>query len=209
ARHTFEEAPNGRERIIVDELPYAVNKANLVAKIAELVSERKLEGIIDLRDESDRRGMRMVIELKREAQRHSVLNNLYKHTALQQTFGAIMLAIVDQRPVVLGLKQILQHFIDHRREVIVRRTRFDLAREQERAHILEGLKICLDHLDEVIATIRASKDPETASGQLQEKFGLSERQARAILDLRLQRLTQLERAKIDEEYEEVIRLIAY
>jgi DNA gyrase subunit A len=209
ARHTFEEAANGRERIIVDELPYAVNKANLVAKIAELVSERKLEGIADLRDESDRRGMRIVIELKRESQRHAVLNNLYKHTALQQTFGVIMLAIVDQRPVVLGLKQMLQHFIDHRREVILRRTRFDLARAQERAHILEGLKICLDHLDEVIATIRGAADTPTASQQLQQKFGLSERQAQAILDLRLSRLTQLERSKIDEEYEEVIKLIAY
>ena len=209
ARHTFEEAANGRERIIVDELPYAVNKANLVAKIAELVSERKLEGIADLRDESDRRGMRIVIELKREAQRHAVLNNLYKHTALQQTFGVIMLAIVDRRPVVLGLKQMLQAFIDHRRDVIVRRTRYDLAKAQERAHILEGLKICLDHLDEVIATIRAAADTPTASDQLQSKFGLSERQAQAILDLRLSRLTQLERSKIDEEYEEVIKLIAY
>src|ERR671931_30803 len=200
ARHTFEEAPNGRERIIVDELPYAVNKANLVAKMAELANEKKLEGIADLRDESDRRGMRIVIELKREAQRHAVLNNLYKHTALQQTFGVIMLAIVDRRPVVLGLKQMLQAFIDHRR---------DVAKAQERAHILEGLKICLDHLDEVIATIRAAADTPTASEQLQSKFGLTERQAQAILDLRLSRLTQLERSKIDEEYEEVIKLIAY
>src|SRR5439155_20931636 len=209
ARHTFEEAPNGRERIIVDELPYAVNKANLVAKIAELVSERKLEGIIDLRDESDRRGMRIVIELKREAQRHAVLNNLYKHTSLQQTFGAIMLAIVDQRPVVLGLKQALQIFIDHRRNVILRRTRFDLARARARAHILEGLKICLDHLDEVIATVRAAADTDTASEQLQAKFGLSELQAKAILALTLSRLTRLEREKIDQEYEQVIRTIAY
>jgi DNA gyrase subunit A len=209
ARHTFEEAANGRERIIVDELPYAVNKANLVAKIAELVSERKLEGIADLRDESDRRGMRIVIELKREAQRHAVLNNLYKHTALQTTFGVIMLAIVDRRPVVLGLKQMLQAFIDHRRDVIIRRTRYDLAKAQERAHILEGLKIALDHLDEVIATIRAAADTPTASAQLQSKFGLTDRQAQAILDLRLSRLTQLERSKIDEEYEEVIKLIAY
>src|SRR5207302_6112961 len=191
------------------ELPYAVNKAALVAKNAELVSERKLEGIADLRDESDRNGMRVVIELKREAQVFTVLNNLYKHTTLQTTFGVIMLAIVDGRPVVLGLKQMLQVFIDHRRNVILRRTRVDLERAQERAHILEGLKIALDHLDEVIATIRASRDPETASAELQEKFGLSERQAKAILDLRLQRLTQLERSKIDEEYEEVIKLISY
>ncbi|MDP9247656.1 MAG: DNA gyrase subunit A [Candidatus Dormibacteraeota bacterium] len=209
ARHTFEEAANGRERIIVDELPYAVNKANLVAKIAELVGDRKLEGIADLRDESDRSGMRMVIELKREARPYTVLNNLYKHTALQQTFGVIMLAIVDNRPHVLGLKQMLQHFIDHRRNVIIRRTRFELKRAQERAHILEGLKICLDHLDEVIQTIRGARDTEDARNQLQEKFGLSERQAQAVLDLTLRRLTQLERAKIDDEYEEVIRTIAY
>jgi DNA gyrase subunit A len=209
ARHTFEEATNGRERIIIDELPYAVNKANLVAKIAELVADRKLEGIADLRDESDRQGMRIVVELKREAQPYTVLNNLYKHTQLQQTFGAIMLAIVDQRPVVLSLKQMLQLFIDHRREVILRRTRFLLARAQERAHILEGLKICLDHLDEVIQTIRNAADTETARDQLQQRFGLSERQAQAVLDLTLRRLTQLERRKIDEEYEETIRLIAY
>jgi DNA gyrase subunit A len=209
ARHTFEEAVNGRERIIVDELPYGVNKANLVAKIAELSNERKLDGVADLRDESDRQGMRIVIELKREARPYTVLNNLYKHTALQQTFGAIMLAIVDGRPQVLGLKQILQHFIDHRREVIIRRTRFDLAKAQERAHILEGLKICLDHLDEVIQTIRGARDTEDARNQLQSKFGLTERQAQAVLDLTLRRLTQLERAKIDEEYEEVIKTIAY
>jgi DNA gyrase subunit A len=209
ARHTFEQAPNGRERIIIDELPYAVNKATLVAKIAELVSERKLEGIADLRDESDRDGMRIVIELKREAQVYTVLNNLYKHTTLQQTFGVIMLAIVDGRPVVLSLKQALQLFIEHRRDVIVRRTRFDLEKAQERAHILEGLKICLDHLDEVIKTIRAAADTEIAANELQTRFGLSERQARAVLALTLGRLTRLERSKIDEEYEEVIKTIAY
>jgi DNA gyrase subunit A len=209
ARHTFEQAPNGRERIIIDELPYAVNKATLVAKIAELVSDRKLEGIADLRDESDRDGMRIVIELKRDARTFTVLNNLYKHTTLQTTFGVIMLAIVGGRPVVLSLKQALQLFIDHRRDVILRRTRFDLARAQERAHILEGLKICLDHLDEVIQTIRAAADPETASSELQSKFGLSDRQAKAVLALTLGRLTKLERGKIDAEYEEVIKTIAY
>jgi DNA gyrase subunit A len=208
-RHTLEEAPNGRERIVIDELPYAVNKANLVAKIAELVGERKVEGIADLRDESDRHGMRIVIELRREAQPYTVLNNLYKHTQLQSTFGAIMLAIVDQRPVVLSLKQALQIFIQHRRDVIVRRTRFDLERARERAHILEGLKIALDHLDEVIATIRAAEDTETANRQLQERFGLSDRQSRAILALTLARLTRLERAKIDQEYEQVLKTIAY
>src|SRR5437588_5924995 len=209
ARHRFEEAANGRERIIIYELPYAVNKANLVAKIAELVSDRKLEGIADLRDESDRNGMRILIELKREAQVFTVLNNLYKHTTLQTTFGVIMLAIVDGRPVVLSLKQALQLFIDHRRDVILRRTRFDLERAQERAHILEGLKICLDHLDEVIKTIRAAADTEVAATQLQTKFGLSERQARAVLALTLGRLTRLERGKVDQEYEEVIKTIAY
>jgi len=209
ARHTFEQAPNGRERIIIDELPYAVNKAALVAKIAELVSERRLEGIADLRDESDRQGMRIVIELKREAQVFTVLNNLYKHTTLQQTFGVIMLAIVDGRPVVLSLKQALRLFIDHRRDVILRRTRFDLERAQERAHILEGLKICLDHLDEVIKTIRAAADTDAAATDLQTKFGLSDRQAKAVLALTLGRLTKLERGKIDAEYEEVIKTIAY
>ncbi len=209
ARHTFEEAPNGRERIIIDELPYAVNKANLVAKIAELVADRKLEGIADLRDESDRHGMRIVIELRREARPFTVLNNLYKHTALQQTFGVTSLAIVDWKPQILSVKELLLHFIDHRREVILRRTRFDLARAQDRAHVLEGLKIALDHLDEVIATIRAASDPDDADTQLQSKFGLSERQSRAILALTLSRLTRLERGKIDEEYEQVIKLIAY
>src|SRR4030088_2880077 len=209
ARHTFEQAPNGRERIIIDELPYAVNKATLVAKIAELVSDRKLEGIADLRDESDRDGMRIVIELKRDARVFTVLNNLYKHTTLQTTFGVIMLAIVDGRPVVLSLKQALQLFIDHRRNVILRRTRFDLERAQERAHILECLKICLDHLDEVIKTIRGASDQDKASTDLQTNFGLSERQAKAVLALTLGRLTRLERGKIDEEYEQVIKTIAY
>src|SRR5881296_4079809 len=209
ARHSLEQAANGRERIIVYELPYAVNKAALVAKIAELVSERRLEGIADLRDESDRNGMRIVIELKREAQVFTVLNNLYKHTTMQTTFGVIMLAIVDGRPVVLSLKQALQLFIEHRRNVILRRTRFDLERAQERAHILEGLKICLDHLDEVIKTIRAAADQDVAATQLETKFGLSERQAKAVLALTLGRLTRLERGKIDEEYEQVIKTIAY
>jgi DNA gyrase subunit A len=209
ARHTFEQAPNGRERIIIDELPYAVNKAALVAKIAELVTERRLEGIANLNDESDRQGMRIVIELKREAQTFTVLNNLYKHTQLQQSFGVIMLAIVEGRPVVLSLKQALQLFIDHRRDVILRRTRFDLEKAQERAHILEGLKICLDHLDEVIKVIRGAADTEKASSELQSRFGLSERQAKAVLALTLGRLTRLERHKIDEEYEEVIKTIAY
>src|SRR5258706_3698914 len=209
ARHTFEQAPNGRERIIIDELPYAVNKASLVAKIAELVSDRKLEGIADLRDESDRQGMRIVIELKRKAQVYTVLNNLYKHTALQQSFGVIMLAIVKGRPVVLSLKQALQLFIDHRRDVVLRRTKFDLEKAQVMAHILEGLKISLYHLDYVVNTNRCAATTETAANQLQTKFGLSERQARAVLALTLGRLTRLERGKIDAEYEEVIKTIAF
>ncbi|MHB8573445.1 MAG: DNA gyrase subunit A [Candidatus Dormibacteria bacterium] len=209
ARTTYEEANNGRARIIVEELPYQVNKANLIGRIAELVSDRKIEGIADLNDESDRSGMRIVIELKREARVASVLNNLFKHTQLQATFGVIMLALVDGRPQILTLKRMLQSYIDHRQIVITRRTQHDLDQARERAHILEGLKICLDHLDEVIATIRASADPETAGNQLQAKFGLSERQAKAILEMRLQRLTQLERGKIEAEYEEVIKLIAY
>jgi DNA gyrase subunit A len=209
ARHSLEEAANGRERIIVYELPYAVNKASLAARIYDLVQERRIDGIADLRDESDRNGMRLVIELKREAQVYTVLNNLYKHTPLQQSFGVIMLAIVDGRPVVLSLKQALQLFVEHRRDVVLRRTRFDLEKAQDRAHILEGLKICLDHLDEVIKTIRGAADTETANTQLQTKFGLSDRQSRAVLALTLGRLTRLERHKIDEEYEEVIKTIAY
>src|SRR5256714_3949205 len=208
ARHTFEQAQNGRERIIIDELPYVVHKATLLPKIAELVNDRKHEGIANLCDESDRQGMRIVIELKREAQVYTVLNNLYKHTQLQQSFGVIMLAIVEGRPVVLSLKQALQLFVEHRRDVILRRTKFDLEKAQERGHILEGLKICLDHLDEVIKTIRAASDTETAANQLQTKFGLSERQSRAVLALTLGRLTRLERHKVDEEYEEVIKTIA-
>ena len=208
ARHAFEEAPNGRERIIVTEIPYMVNKANLVARIAELVSERKLDGIADLNDESDRQGMRIVIELKRDARPLTVLNNLYKHTALQTTFGVISVALVDGRPVVLNLKSILQHHIDHRRQVITRRTRYELERAKERAHLLEGLKIALDNLDAVIKTIRESQDEKQAQEALQTRFKLSEKQSKAIVDMRLGRLTRLERTKIQEEYEAVIKQIA-
>ena len=208
ARHAFEEAPNGRERIIVTEIPYMVNKANLVARIAELVSERKLEGIADLNDESDRQGMRIVIELKRDARPLTVINNLYKHTALQTTFGVISVALVDGRPVVLNLKAMLQHHIDHRKQVITRRTRFELERAKERAHLLEGLKIALDNLDAVIKTIRESQDEKQAQEALQTRFRLSEKQSKAIVDMRLGRLTRLERTKIQEEYEAVIKQIA-
>src|SRR5438105_2292952 len=209
ARVRFEEAPNGRERLIVTEIPYMVNKATLVARIAELVGERKLEGIADLNDESDRHGMRIVIELKKDARPLTVLNNLYKHTALQATFGVISLALVDGRPVVLNLKALLQHHIDHRRQVITRRTRYELNRARERAHLLEGLKIAHNNLDAVIKTIRESQDEKQAQERLQERFKLSERQSKAIVDMRLGRLTRLERGKIQEEYEEVIKRIAY
>jgi DNA gyrase subunit A len=209
ARVTFEEASNGRERIIVHEIPYMVNKATLVGRIAELVGERKLEGIADLNDESDRDGMRIVIELKKDARPLTVLNNLYKHTALQTTFGVISLALIDGRPLVMNLKAMLQHHIDHRRQVITRRTRFDLERARDRAHLLEGLKIALDNLDAVIKTIRESTDEKQAQERLQERFKLSERQSKAIVDMRLGRLTRLERKKVEEEYEEVIKRIAY
>ena len=209
ARHTFEEAKNGRERIIITEIPYMVNKATLVARIAELVGERRLEGIADLNDESDRHGMRIVIELKKDARALTVLNNLYKHTALQTTFGVISLALVDGRPLVLNLKALLQHHIDHRREVLTRRTRYELDRARDRAHLLEGLKIALDNLDAVIKTIRESQDEKTAQERLQERFKLSDRQSKAIVDMRLGRLTRLERNKVMEEYEEVIKRIAY
>src|SRR5947209_14884362 len=208
ARHEFEEASNGRERIIITEIPYMVNKATLVSRIAELVQERKVEGIADLNDESDRQGMRIVIELKRDARPLTVINNLYKHTALQTTFGVISVALVDGRPVVLNLKAMLQHHIDHRKQVITRRTRFELERAKERAHLLEGLKIALDNLDAVIKTIRESQDEKQAQERLQERFKLSERQSKAIVDMRLGRLTRLERNKVMEEYEEVIKQIA-
>jgi DNA gyrase subunit A len=198
-----------RERIIVTEIPYQVNKAGLIEKIADLVQEGRLEGIADIRDESDREGVRIVIELKRNEIPLVVLNNLYKHTQLQTTFGVIMLALVNNRPEVLNLKQILAAFIEHRREVIVRRTAYELRKAEERAHILEGLKIALDNLDAVIALIRASQSPDEARTGLMTRFGLTEIQASAILDMRLQRLTQLERTKLVEEYREILKQIEY
>jgi DNA gyrase subunit A len=197
-----------RERLIVTEIPYQVNKVTLIKKIAELVQEDRIKGISDLRDESsDREGVRVVIELKRGEIPLVVLNNLYKHTPLETTFGVIMLALVNNRPEVLNLKQILHHFLEHRREVIVRRTAFELRKAEERAHILEGLKIALDHLDAVITLIRGSQSPDEARAGLIRQFGLTEIQANAILDMRLQRLTQLERAKLIEEYQEVLKQI--
>jgi DNA gyrase subunit A len=199
-----------RERLIVTEIPYQVNKAKLIEKIAELIQEDRIKGISDLRDESsDREGVRVVIELKRNEIPLVVLNNLYKHTQLETTFGVIMLALVNNRPEVLNLKQILHHFIEHRREVVIRRTTYDLRKAEERAHILEGLKIALDNLDAVIALIRRSQSPDEARAGLIRQFSLTDIQANAILDMRLQRLTQLERAKLVEEYQEVLKQIEY
>src|SRR5438105_13026690 len=198
-----------RDRVLVTEIPYQVNKAKLIEKIAELIQERRIEGIADLRDESDRDGMRIVIELKRGEIPLVLLNNLYKHTPMQSTFGVIMLALVNNRPEVLNLKQILAAFIEHRREVVVRRTAYDLRKAEERAHILEGLKIALGNLDAVIALIKRSRSPEEARVGLMRQFRLSEVQATAILDMKLQRLTQLEQEKLTQEYEEIIKRIAY
>ena len=199
-----------RERLIVTEIPYQVNKAKLIEKIAELIQEDRIKGISDLRDESsDREGVRIVIDLKRNEIPLVVLNNLYKHTQLETTFGVIMLALVNNRPEVLNLKQILHHFLEHRREVVVRRTIYELRKAEERAHILEGLKIALDNLDAVIALIRRSQSPDEARAGLMRQFSLTDIQANAILDMRLQRLTQLERAKLVEEYQEVLKQIEY
>ena len=199
-----------RERLIVTEIPYQVNKAKLIEKIAELIQEDRIKGISDLRDESsDREGVRVVIDLKRNEIPLVVLNNLYKHTQLETTFGVIMLALVNNRPEVLNLKQILHHFIEHRKEVVVRRTTYELRKAEERAHILEGLKIALDNLDAVITLIRRSQSPDEARTGLMRQFSLTEIQATAILDMRLQRLTQLERAKLVEEYQEVLKQIEY
>ena len=198
---------NGKEEIVVTEIPYQVNKARLIEGIAQLVKDGVIEGITDLRDESDRRGMRVVIELKSDAVPDVVLNQLYKHTQLQTSFGIIMLALVNGHPRILNLKQILNYYLEHQKDVITRRTRYELGKAKERAHILEGLKIALDHLDEVISTIRSSANADTAKAALMEKFSLSQRQAQAILDMRLQRLTGLERKKIDDEYIDVLETI--
>lgn len=202
------EENGGKARIIVNELPYQVNKARLIEKIAELVREKRLDGITDLRDESDRTGMRIVIELRRDVNPNVVLNNLYKHTAMQSNFGIIMLALVNGEPKVLNLKEMLFHYLEHQKVVIRRRTEFDLKKAEARAHILEGLRIALDHIDEIIALIRGSRTAEEARDGLISRFSLSYEQAQAILDMRLQRLTGLEREKIEEEYAELLKKIA-
>ncbi|MCK4535217.1 MAG: DNA gyrase subunit A, partial [Syntrophobacterales bacterium] len=200
-------ARNDRESIIVTELPYLVNKANLIEKISDLVKEKKINGIADLRDESDREGMRIVIDLKRDEISGVIINQLYKHTQMESTFGIIMLAIDRGQPRLMNLKEILGKFVDFRKEVIARRTTFELSRARERMHILEGLIIALDNIDEVIAVIKASQNAKAASEALVAQFGLSEEQARAILEMRLQRLTGLERDKIREEHIEISALV--
>ncbi|MEG0005777.1 MAG: DNA gyrase subunit A [Clostridium sp.] len=203
------EEEKGRHKIIVTELPYQVNKARLIENIATLVKEKKIEGISDLRDESDRDGMRIVIELKRDANPNVILNLLYKHTKMRDTFGVINLALVNGEPKVLNLKEIIIHYLDHQKEIIRRRSIFDLNKAEARAHILEGLRIALDHIDAVIKVIRGSKTTEIARESLMENFSLSERQSQAILDMRLQRLTGLEREKIENEYNQLMETIAY
>ena len=207
AKANIETLKNNRENIVITELPYQVNKANLIEKMAELVRAGKLNDISNIRDESDRDGMRVVIELKRDAQPAIVLNQLFKHTQMQNTFGVIMLALVHGIPKVLNLKEMMQHFLSHRMDVLIRRTKYDLDAAERRAHILEGYIIALDNIDAVIDTIKKSKDVETAKNNLMKRFKLSEIQAKAILDMRLQRLTGLERKKIEDEYKETIKLI--
>ncbi|HZX46141.1 MAG TPA: DNA gyrase subunit A [Clostridia bacterium] len=209
ARAAIEASSGNRHRIIVTEIPYQVNKAKLIERIAELVREKKIEGISDIRDESDRKGMRIVLDLKRDVNPQVVLNLLYKHTQLQDTFSIIMLALVDGQPRVLNLKEILEHYLGHQKNVVRRRTIYDLSKAEERAHILEGLRIALDNIDRVIALIRNSKNDQIARDGLMREFGLTEKQAQAILDMRLRRLTGLEREKIDAEYKDLLGKIRY
>ncbi len=205
--YQIEEMSGNRERVVFTDVPYMVNKAKMVEYIGELINSKELEGISDIRDESDREGIRIVFDLKKEASAQVVVANLYKKTALQSSFSVNNVALVGGRPYTLNLKDLIKHFVEHRHEVVVRRTEFDLAEAEKRAHILEGLLIALDHLDEVIALIRASRDPEEAKTGLMSRFGLSEVQSKAILDMRLQRLTGLEREKIQEEYRQLMEII--
>jgi Type IIA topoisomerase (DNA gyrase/topo II, topoisomerase IV), A subunit len=208
ARAHIETNKKGRNSIVVTEVPYQTNKAALVEKIADLVRDKKVVGISDLRDESDKDGIRVVVETKRDAVPEVILNQLYKHTQLQDTFGIILLALVDGIPKIMPLKTVLNHFIDFRHEVVVRRTEFELKEAEGRAHILEGLKIALDNIDEVIKVIRGSKDPAQAKEGLMNSFNLSEAQSQAILDMRLQKLTGLEVDKVVAEYKELIQIIS-
>ena len=203
----IETMPNGKSRIVVTELPYLVNKARLIEKIAELVKDKRVDGITDLRDESDRQGMRIVIELRRDANANIVLNQLLKHTQLQDTFGVIMLALVGNQPKVLNLLEMLTYYLSHQEDVVTRRTKYDLNKAEERAHILKGLLIALDHIDEVIQIVRSASTPQIAKQQLMEKFELSDVQAQAIIDMRLRALTGLEREKIENEYRELMARI--
>ncbi len=209
AKAEIEELPKGKQQIVITEIPYQVNKARLVERIADLVKDKKVEGISDLRDETSRHGMRIVIELKRDVNANIVLNNLYKHSQLEDTFSIIMLSLVDGTPRVLNLKQVIAYYVKHQKDVITRRTKFELNKAQARAHILEGLKIALDNIDRVISIIRSSANGQIAKEKLTEEFSLTEVQAQAILDMRLQRLTGLERDKIDKEYNELMEKIAY
>ncbi|HEX3012110.1 MAG TPA: DNA gyrase subunit A, partial [Syntrophomonadaceae bacterium] len=208
SRYTIEEKKNGRNAIIVTEIPYQVNKSRLIEKIAELVRDKKVEGIVDLRDESDRNGIRIVIEVRRDVNANIVVNKLFKHTQLEDSFGFNMLSLVHGQPLTLNLKQMIEYYIEHRQEVITRRTRHDLKVAQDRLHIVEGLKIALDNLDEIVSLIRNSRDRETARNALISRFGLTEIQANAILDMRLAQLTGLERDKLEAEYEELLARIA-
>ena len=204
----IEPMANGKNRIIVTELPYMVNKARLIEKIAELVKEKKIDGITELRDESDRTGMRIVIELRRDVNANVLLNQLYKHTQLQDTFGVIMLALVNNEPRILNLHQMLNYYLQHQKEVVTRRTQYDLNKAEERAHILKGLLIALDNIDEVISIIRSSQNGNIAKERLIERFGLSDAQAQAIIDMRLRALTGLERERLESEYAELMAKIA-
>ncbi|MFJ7737913.1 DNA gyrase subunit A [Lysinibacillus sp. NPDC097287] len=208
AKVEIEQKANGKETILIHELPYQVNKAKLIEKIAELVRDKKIDGITHLRDESDRRGMRVVIEIRKDANANVVLNNLYKQTAMQSSFGINMLSLVNGQPKVMGLKEMLYHYLEHQKVIIRRRTEFELKKAEDRAHILEGLRIALDHIDEIIAIIRGSRSGDEAKPLLMERFNLSERQSQAILDMRLVRLSGLEREKIESEYQELQVLIA-
>ena len=208
AKVEIEQKANGKEIILIHELPYQVNKAKLIEKIAELVRDKKIDGITHLRDESDRRGMRVVIEVRKDANANVVLNNLYKQTAMQSSFGINMLSLVNGQPKVMGLKEMLYHYLEHQKVIIRRRTEFDLKKAEDRAHILEGLRIALDHIDEIIAIIRGSRSGDEAKPLLMERFNLSDRQSQAILDMRLVRLSGLEREKIESEYRELLVLIA-